>query len=196
VKDLITGLFILMEDSIHVGDVVRVGGHVGVVESLTVRTVRLRDLQGTVHTVPFSSVDTIENLTKDFSYALIDIGVAYREDYDHVVTLLTHVAEEMAEDSKMAANIMEPLEVMGLNELADSAVVIRVRFKTPPLKQWAVRRDFLRRVKKRFDEEGVEMPFPHATLYFGADRDGAAAPLLHREAPPADARPTALNDKP
>ena len=184
VKDFITGLFILMEDSIQVGDVARVGGKIGVVESLTVRTVRLRDLRGTVHTVPFSSVDTIENLTKEYSYAVIDIGVAYREDYDHVVALLTQVGKEMAEDPKMAPNLLEPLDVMGLDQLADSAVVIRVRFKTPPLKQWGVRREFLRRVKQRFDKEGIEIPFPHATLYFGADCDGAAPPLLHREAPP------------
>ncbi len=183
VKDFITGLFILFEDSLNVGDVVRVAGKIGTVEALTVRTVRLRDLGGVVHTVPFSSVDTIENLTKEFSHAVVDIGVGYRENYDRVVEVLTSIGAELHADPEFGKKILEPMSVLGLNELAESAVVIRVRFKTGPADQWAVKRDFLRRVKARFDELGIEIPFPHRTLYFGEDRQGNAPPLRHRAAP-------------
>ena len=187
VKDFITGMFILIEDSIQVGDVARVAGKVGVVEALTVRTVRLRDLSGTVHTVPFSAVDTIENLTKEYSFAVIDIGVAYREDYDEVVAVLRSVGSELCADPQFARDILDPMEVMGLDEFADSAVVIRIRFRTKPLKQWGVRREFHRRVKAAFDAAGIEIPFPHQTIFFGADKNGDAPPLHYRPAGPPQA---------
>lgn len=186
VKDFITGVFILMEDSIQVGDVVRAGGRAGVVEALTVRAVRLRDLRGTVHVVPFSTVDIVENMTKDFSYALVDLGVAYREDYDHVVSVLEQVAEDLRADDGYGPSILEPLQVLGLNELADSAVMIRMRLKTVPLAQWRVRREFLRRIKRRFDEEGIDIPFPHRTLHFSADKERAAASLVQDDAKDPD----------
>lgn len=170
VKDFINGVFILMEDSVHVGNVVSAAGRTGVVEALTVRTMRLRDLGGTVHVIPFSTVDIVENLSKDFSYALMDIGVGYNEKYDDVVIVLEDIANKISSDSVFGAYITAPLEVMGLNELADSAVVIRVRLKTIPLKQWAVKREFLRLVKERFDQEGIEIPFPHRTLYINTEK--------------------------
>ena len=184
VKDVITGVFILMEDSVHVGDVVRAGGKAGLVEALTVRTIRLRDLSGTVHVVPFSTVDAIENLTKDFSYAVLDIGVAYREDYDRVVEVLRDVGEKLREDSDHGPTILAPLEVLGLERLDDSAVVVRVRLKTRPLKQWGVRREFLRLVKRRFEAEGIEIPFPHRTIYFGADQERDPSSLLDARSAP------------
>lgn len=183
VKDFITGMFILIEDSIHVGDVVRVAGKAGTVEALTVRTVRLRDLGGVVHTVPFSSVDVIENMTKGYSQAVIDVGVGYRENYDEVVKVLEAISEEMRADPVSGPKILEPMLVLGLNELADSAVMIRVRIKTEASQQWSIRREFNRRVKQRFDELEIEIPYPHRTLYFGEDRQGNAPPLRHREEP-------------
>ncbi len=166
VKDVITGVFILLEDSITVGDVVSVGGHSGVVEGMTVRTVRLRDLSGNVHIVPFGEVQTVLNMTKDFAYALIEAGVAYKEDVDEVIAVLKEIGDGMREDEEFGPMIMAPLEVMGLDSFGDSSVNIRVRMKTRPIKQWSVRREYHRRMKRAFDERGIEIPFPHRTVLF------------------------------
>ena len=176
VKDIITGLFILLEDSVAVGDVVTAGGHTGTVEAITIRTIRMRDLQGHVHTVPYSSVDTISNMTKEFSYYLIDMGVAYREDYDEVVEIMREVGAALQQDPKFGPNMLEPLEIMGLNSFGDSAVMIRARLKTKPLTQWATGREYNRRLKAAFDAHGIEIPFPHTTIYFGEDKQGQAPP--------------------
>ena len=176
VRDIITGLFILIEDTIAVGDVVTVGGHTGVVEDLSIRTIRLRDLAGTVHTVPFGNVTTVENLTKDYSFALLDIGVGYREDTDAVCRVLGEIFTEIRADEAFGPHILDDIEILGVNELADSAVVIRARIRTRPVMQWSIRREFLRLAKKRFDELGIEIPFPHTTVYFGVDKDGRAPP--------------------
>ena len=174
VKDIITGLFILLEDSVAVGDVVTAGGHTGTVEAMTIRTIRLRDLQGHVHTVPFSGVDTISNMTKEFSYYLIDMGVAYREDYDEVVAVMREVGAELQQDPDFGPNMLEPLEIMGLNSFGDSAVIVRARLKTKPLTQWSTGREYNRRVKAAFDARGIEIPFPHTQIYFGEDKQGRA----------------------
>ncbi|MGE4220990.1 MAG: mechanosensitive ion channel family protein [Alphaproteobacteria bacterium] len=202
VRDVITGAFILIEESISIGDVVEAGGHSGVVEAMTVRTVTLRDLNGTVHIVPFGEVTSIKNFNRGFAFALIEAGVAYREDYDSVVAVLQQVACGMREDPAFARDIIADLEVLGLDNLADSAVIIRVRLRTRPMRQWAVRREFLRRMKKAFDEAGIEIPFPHQTIYFGVDREGKAPPAhivqetMERETAPTppepDAAPPAL----
>lgn len=176
VKDVITGVFILIEDSIKVGDVVEAGGHTGVVELISIRTISLRDLEGRVHVVPFSDVTSILNYTKDYSFSLLDIGVAYREDVDEVIEVLRQVGEEMQIDETYGPNLLAPLEVLGLDRLDDSAVTIRARFKTAPGSQWATRREFLRRIKQRFDELNIEIPFPHRTLWFGVDKNGNAPP--------------------
>jgi moderate conductance mechanosensitive channel len=179
VKDVITGLFILLEDTLAVGDVVDVGnGHSGLVEALSIRAIRLRDMAGTVHTVPFSDVTTVQNLTKGFAYYVADIGVSYREDTDEVIAVLKEVAEELRRDPNFGPLMLEPMEVVGLDRFADSAVILKVRFKTLPIKQWTVGREFNRRIKKAFDERGIEMPFPHQTIYFGEDKRGAA-PAAH-----------------
>ena len=174
VQDVITGLFILFEDTISVGDVVDVGGHAGIVEAMSIRTLRLRDLSGNVHTVPFSQVSTVRNMTKEFSFAVFDVGVAYREDTDHVTQVLHEIGRDLRADPDYGAVIVDNLEVLGVDAFADSAVVIKARIKTKPIKQWMVAREFNRRMKKRFDAEGIEIPFPHQTLYFGADRTGKA----------------------
>lgn len=174
VQDVITGAFILVEDAVSVGDVVKVGEHAGVVEAISIRSVRLRDLNGNVHTIPFSAVSTVINMTKDFSYYLLDVGVAYREDTDAVVDVLKEIDEELRRDPAFGRFILAPIEILGVDRFEDSAVVVRARVKTQPIQQWAVGREFNRRMKKRFDALGIEIPFPHATIYFGADKQGRA----------------------
>ena len=191
VKDVITGLFILIEDTIAVGDVVDVGGgHSGVVEAISIRTIRLRDTAGAVHTVPFSSVTIVRNMTKDFSFAVFDVQVGYDEDTDRVTEILQEIAAGMQADELWRPDILAPLEVMGLDRLADSGVVIRARFKTRPIRQWAVGREFNRRMKKRFDALGVGIPYPHMQVVMSPS--AAAKPALSAPAEtPAVSAPTA-----
>lgn len=176
VKDVITGVFILMEDQFAVGDVVKLGGHSGVVEDISLRTVRLRDLGGNVHIIPYSEVATVENMTKEYSRYVFNVGVSYGEDTDEVVQVLTEIGAELQRDAEFGPMIIEPLEVLGLDSFDDSAVVIKARITTLPIKQWAVGREFNRRMKRRFDELGIEIPFPHRTIYFGADKTGGPTP--------------------
>jgi len=180
VQDVISGVFNLLEDTVSVGDVVQVAGLAGVVEAMSIRSLRLRDLSGNLHTVPFSNVDTVTNMTKDFSYYLMNVGVAYRENTDHVTQVLKEIGAGMQDDADYGPSILEPLEVLGVDGFADSAVIIKARIKTKPIMQWWVGREFNRRMKMRFDELGIEIPFPHTTLYFGVDKDGNAPPAhLH-----------------
>jgi small conductance mechanosensitive channel len=177
VKDLINGLFILFEESVRVGDYTDLGKKDGTVEAVGLRTVRLRDLSGNFHVVPNSSIDIITNMSKDFSRTVIDVGVAYKEDVDEVMEILREIGEEMRNDPKYAENILEPIEIFGLHKFDDSAIIIRTRMTTKPLKQWGLKREFNRRVKKVFDERGIEIPFPHQTIYMGEPKKGPAAPL-------------------
>lgn len=176
VKDFITGAFILFEDTISVGDVVTVAGQTGVVERMTVRTIRLRDVEGVVRTVPFSAVDIVQNLTKDFSYALLDIGVAYRENVGDVAEMMREVGLKMAREPEFRDQILQPIEIFGLDRFGASEVVVRARIMVKPGQQWGIKRAFYARIKEAFDAAGVEIPFPHTTLYFGADKDGKAPP--------------------
>ena len=174
VKDFLTGFTIILEDLIQVGDAVELAGHEGFIEKITIRKVQMRNLDGVVITVPFSEINIVKNLTKEFSVHVFDLGVAYREDVDAVTTLIYEVGESLRVDEYFGQLILEPVEVLGLDQFADSAVVIRGRFKTQPLKQWIVAREFNRRIKYKFDEHGIEIPFPHQTLYFGEDKKGNA----------------------
>jgi len=176
VQDVITGVFILIENQIAEGDVVSVGDKAGLVEAVSIRTVRLRDLSGVVHTIPYSTISTVSNLTKEFSCYVFDIGVAYREDADTVMTVIKEIGEELRADTEYGPKILEPIEVFGLDAFADSALVIKGRIKTAPIKQWWVGREFNRRLKLRFDELNIEIPFPHVTMYFGENKDGWAPP--------------------
>lgn len=173
VKDVITGVFMLIEDALSVGDVVSVAGIGGVVESLSIRSIRLRDLTGNVHTIPFSSVGTVTNMTKDFSHALHDVGVAYKSDLDQVMTVCREIVEEMRADPALGWMILEPLEMLGVERFDDSAIIVRCRTKTRPGNQWTVSRTFNLRLKNRFDELGIEIPFPQRTLHVVG---GAPAP--------------------
>lgn len=196
VKDVITGVFMLMENTIAVGDVVEIGGHSGVVEQVSIRTAHLRDLEGRVHVVPFSDVTSVINYGRGFAYALIDMGVAYREDVDEVVAVLKAVAEDLRQDEEFKGVILGELEVLGLDSFGASEIVVRVRLKTTPLMQWSVKRAFNKRIKKAFDEKGIEIPFPHQTVYFGVDKDGSAPPLhLVREPSPTGSLEAPDEDK-
>ena len=176
VQDIINGLFILFQDTIAVGEVVDVAGHSGVVEHISVRTIGLRDLSGRAHTIPFSEVTTITNHTKDFAFAELNIGISYREDVDEVMEVIRQLGAELETDPIQGENILEPVQVLGVDQFADSAVMIKARIKTKPMTQWAVRRAFNRLMKYRFDELGIEIPFPHQTVYFGEDKEGRAPP--------------------
>lgn len=197
VKDVITGVFILAENQFAVGDVIRVNDKAGLVEEITIRTIRLRDVGGNVHMIPFSSVTMVENMTKDFSRYVFDVGIAYREDVDEVIEVLRSLGAEMEADEYYGELINQPIEIMGLQKFDDSAVIIRARLTTKPIKQWEVGREFNRRMKRRFDELGIEIPFPHQTIYFGEDKAGNAPPapveLVNRR---ARSEKPAIGDKP
>ena len=191
VKDVINGLFILFEDSLSVGDVAMLRGTGGVVEKITLRTVTLRDLSGNVHVIPNSSIDMVTNMTKEYSRYLLDVGVAYREDVDEVIGILQEIDAAMRADPAYRDDMLEPIEILGLDRFADSAVVVRARLKTKPIRQWRVGREFNRRMKKQFDERGIEIPFPHRTLYWGMPKADSQEPIRvtmdeRQKAPNAD----------
>jgi small conductance mechanosensitive channel len=185
IKDVINGLFILFEDSLSVGDFVRLRDITGAVEKVTLRAVTIRDLDGNVHVMPNSTLDMITNLTKDFGRQVLDIGVSYREDVDAVMALLREVDEEIFRDPDFGWDMLEPLEILGVQDFADSAVVIRTRVKTRPGRQWRVAREFRRRIKKTFDAHGVEIPFPHRTLYWGVPKEGQQSLPVSLDTPPS-----------
>ena len=189
VKDVITGAFLLFEDTVQVGDVAVIDGQGGLVEAITIRTIRLRDLAGNVHTIPFSTVGAITNMTKEYSRYVLDVGVAYREDTDQVADLLREIDAELRADPEFGEHILEPIDILGVDRFEDSAVVVRARLTTKPIMQWTVGREFNRRLKKKFDEHGIEIPFPHQSIYFGEDKQGRA-PLAHVRVDTGGARDT------
>lgn len=176
VKDLLTGFFVILENTINLGDWVILGGHDGQVEGLSIRHVMVRDIYGNLHTVPWSSVVSITNQTREFGYAVVEVGFAYRENIDEVISVVKQVADEMRQDSSINQGILSELQILGLIELGDSSVVVRTRFKTQPFLRWRLERDFRRRIKNRFDELGIEIPYPHQTVYFGENKQGQATP--------------------
>ncbi|CAN5227580.1 hypothetical protein BH09SUM1_BH09SUM1_11550 [soil metagenome] len=207
VKDIISGTFILFENQIRIGDVATINGTGGVVEQINLRTVVLRDITGTVHVFPNGNISTLANLTKDWSAAVLNIGVAYKENTDQVCDILRKVATELREDEVHKNSIIADLEIFGVDDFADSAVMIKCRFKTKPIEQWKAAREFRRRVKYAFDAAGIEIPFPHQTLYFGNQNlvDGAGrlldaasgAPQVAREKrKPEEFPPVKLPDAP
>lgn len=189
VQDVIAGFFIFVEDQIRVGDVVQIADKGGVVEKINLRITVLRDLAGNVHFVRNGHIDVVTNMTKEYSRYVFDIGVAYREDVDNVIAVIREVDNDLRNDPAFADDILEPIEILGLDQFADSAVIIKARTKTRPIKQWGVAREFNRRLKKRFDELDIEIPFPHLTLYPGTDKKGEAPPLhVNLSGPESDTR--------
>ncbi len=173
VQDIITGLFLLLENTMQVGDVVTLGGLSGVVEQLSIRTIRLRAEDGSVYVIPFSAVTTVTNMTRDFSQAVIEAQVAYKDDYDDVVAVLRGIAADMRAEPQWATEIRDDIEVMGLERFADNAVVIKCRIRCGPFGRWSVGREFRRRMKLAFDAEGIEIPSPSQKLIFEPLAPGA-----------------------
>ncbi|WP_322521013.1 mechanosensitive ion channel [Guyparkeria halophila] len=180
VQDVITGVFIQIENAINTGDVITVAGVTGTAERLSIRSVSIRDLSGTVHVIPFSSVDIVSNYMREYAFHKGEYGIAYRENIDDAIAQLKAAFDELAADPKFKDHILEPVEIPGVTALADSSVNIRVMIKTTPGDQWSVGRAYNRLVKMYFDKAGIEIPFPHTTMYFGVDKDGTAPPAnLH-----------------
>ncbi len=171
IRDLINGLFILIEGQYRVDDVVKIGEHGGLVEDINLRVTTLRDLEGRIIIIPNGEIKTVINFTKEYAYALLDIGVAYKENVDRVMDIIKELGREMRKDGHFGRLILEDLEMLGVDDLGDSQVTIRFRIKTLPIKQWDIMREFRRRIKNKFDELGVEIPFPHRTIYWGAGAD-------------------------
>lgn len=189
VRDVISGVIILLENQIRVGDVAQLNGTGGLVEDINLRTVRLRSLDGTVHIFPNGSITSLANLTNEFSFYLWDLGVAYKEDTDHVVSVVKELAAAMRQEEGYREAILDDLEVLGVDQFGDNAVVIKMRIKTRPIQQWMVGRELNRRIKKRFDELGIEIPFPHRTLYLGAGVAQELAGIVGRGNPGGGAGP-------
>lgn len=171
-RDSLAGLFVLIEHQYDVGDWVNIAGVGGKVEKVTLRMTQLRDVDGNVHFVPNGQAAVVTNMTKEWARAKLDVGVAYKEDVDRVIEVLGEVGLEMASDEEWKDLLLEPMEIPGVQDLGESSVVIRVLFKTMPDEKWKVARELRRRIKKRFDAEGIEIPFPHRTLYMGTAEGG------------------------
>ena len=165
VKDYFTGFFLLLENQVRQGDVVDLGGgHAGFVEEVTLRFVQLRDYDGRVHFVPNSQITSVINATRGFSFAVVDAGIAYKEDVDTAIGVMREVGHAMRAEPEWAARLLDDLEIAGVERWEDSAVVLRCRFKCVPLEQWTVKREYLRRLKAAFDAAGIEIPYPHRTV--------------------------------
>ncbi|MDH3671355.1 MAG: mechanosensitive ion channel family protein [Gammaproteobacteria bacterium] len=181
VRDVISGFFMILENQVRVGDVAIVNGTGGVVEKMNFRTIVLRDLSGVVHVFPNGTVSTLSNMTQEWSAFVLDMGVAYKEDVDKVMDVMRQVAADMRADEYFGALMIQDIEVLGVDDFADSAVVIKARLKTMPIKQWEVGREYRRRLKQAFDREGIEIPFPHRSIYFGEASKPILAQLLNDE---------------
>lgn len=164
VKDIISGLLLLMENQMRINDVVTINGKSGLVEEINLRTTVLRGEDGVVHIFPNGTIQGLSNMTREYSYYVLSISVGYREDTDHVGAVLKQVGDELAREEPYGAAILAPLELMGVDKLGDAAVVIKARIKTQPQQQWMVGREMNRRIKKRFEEAQIEIPFPSQTI--------------------------------
>ncbi|MBU4264206.1 MAG: mechanosensitive ion channel family protein [Proteobacteria bacterium] len=180
VRDVISGFFFILENQVRVGDVAIVNGTGGLVERINFRTIVLRDLAGIVHVFPNGSVTTLSNLTNEWSAYVFDIGVAYKENTDQVVEVLKQIGREMKNDPELGRLMLDVPEIFGVDKFDNSAVIIKGRIKTKPIRQWEVGREFLRRVKLAFDAQNIEIPFPHQTLYFGEASKPIAVTLLEK----------------
>ncbi|GAA4823558.1 mechanosensitive ion channel family protein [Algivirga pacifica] len=167
VRDMISGFFILLENQVRTGDVAIINGTGGLVEKIELRTITMRDFSGVVHVFQNGKINTLANMTKDWSAMVFDIGVAYKEDVSQVMEIMREIGEELRNDTEFGPKILEPIEIFGLDKFADSALVIKARLKTKPIMQWEVGREYRKRLKVAFDEHNIEIPFPHTTVYWG-----------------------------
>ena len=167
IKDVINGLFILIEDQFGIGDVVRVGGISGMVEEMNLRRTVLRDLNGVVHYIPNSEISITSNLTKEFSRVNLNIAVAYGEDLDRVIEVVNRVCSQMSEEPNWKEKIIKPPQVLRVDALLDSGIEIKILGDTRPTMQWEVMGELRKRIKKEFDREGIEIPWPHMKVFMG-----------------------------
>ena len=174
IKDYFYGFMILLEQQYTINDVIKIGDIAGQVERITLRMTVLRDLEGRVHFIPHGQINSTTNMTHGWSRALFDIGVAYKEDADRVIDVIEELGCQMRRDPKFGPLILEDLTMLGVDGFGDSAVVIKFFIKTWPLKQWDVKREMLRRIKRRFDELDIEIPFPHRTVYHRHEESGGS----------------------
>lgn len=180
-KDYFAGIVLLVEDQIRKGDVIEAAGKAGLVEEMTLRYVRVRDYDGNVHFIPNGVITTVTNLSREYAYVVIDAGIAYGADIDKAFVVMREVAQAMRADPAFSSRICEDLEIAGVERWENSAVVLRARVKVIPLEQWNVKREFLRRLKYAFDAAGIEIPYPHLTVYAGNGRGRAQEPFLGAE---------------
>ena len=169
VRDVISGFFLILEDQVRVGDVAAINGTGGLVEEINLRTIVLRDQEGTVHVFPNGAINTLANRSKDFSFYVIDLGISYREDPDRVVRVLKDVGAELQNDPQFSPFILEPVEVLGVDAFADWSVMLKLRIKTVPLKQWDVGRELRKRIRKAFEANDIEIPFPERVVTVRGD---------------------------
>lgn len=167
VKDYFNGFFLLLENQIRKDDVVEIADKAGLVEEITLRYIKMRDYEGNVHYVPNGQITTVTNKSRDFAFAVMDVGVAYKENIAKVMQVMQVVGADLYTDHVFSPKILDQLEMAGVDSLGDSAVVIRCRFKVIPLEQWTIKREYLRRIKNAFDQQNIEIPFPHLTVYQG-----------------------------
>ena len=168
IRDLIAGIFIILENQYRVGDVVRVADIAGLVEEVALRKTVLRDLDGIVHHVPNGEIKTASNFTRQFSRVNLNISVAYGTDLDHAISVINRVGQELAKDEKWRKVIKTPPQVLRVDNLGDSGIDIKVLGDVKPIEQWAVMGELRLRLKKAFDAEGIEIPWPHTKVYFGS----------------------------
>ncbi len=183
IRDYFYGFVILLENQYKINDVVRIGDNSGQVERITLRMTVLRDLEGCVHFIPNGQITSVVNMTHGWSRALFEVGVAYKENTDQVVAVIEELGRELRKDPKFKLMILEDLEMLGVDALGDSAVVIKFFIKTRTLKQWNIKREMLRRIKLRFDELGIEIPFPHRTVYHHFEDGDISQPETQQQTP-------------
>jgi len=169
IKDVLNGMFLLIENQLRINDVATIDGTSGLVEEINLRTTVLRSEDGAVHVIPNGSIQKLSNLTRDFSYAVFNVTVDYGQDLDNVMKVVNELGTELRAEEPWSQTILDPLEMLGVDRLADSGAVIKFRLRTLPMKQWTIAREMNRRLKRRFEEAGVELAFPSQTLYLAPE---------------------------
>jgi small-conductance mechanosensitive channel len=193
IRDLIGGLFVIMEDQYNIGDVVKISGIAGIVEDINLRRTVLRDLDGIVHFIPNGESGVASNYTREWSRVNLDIEVAYGTDLDHAIEVINHVCAEMAQEPYWKEALLKTPEVLRVNKLGTSGIEIKIIGDTKPLRQWETMGEIRKRVKKAFDENGIEIPWPHTKVYFGGEQaKGGRRGVERPSATPRETPPSAL----
>jgi len=190
VRDLIAGIFIIVENHYSVGDWVQIAGVGGTVEEINLRRTVLRDFDGTVHVIPNGEIKTASNFSKEWARVNLNISVAYDTDLDHAISVINRVGAEMAEEPYWSSHITSPPQALRVDNLGDSGIEIKILGRTKPIRQWEVMGELRKRIKKTFDEEGIEIPWPHTKVYFGTPRPPSVPTEAPAEVVPPEAPPT------